>query len=205
MSSTRYCAAGLECGCLVTCGHSHESVGEAVACIRTAGAYVVAVHFGTMRSLNQLEEGQFQSAIHNSRRLTIIADAPAVASYESIDSRYAIMTRIRVGDQWTWTTWMCFATYAEAAAHAREGDKVVRFRSAEWHELWRKTTIRAPSHECAHPDHSPIPQDEILVETVLHLLDACGFEQRPAGPLTAQRNSTAQEGVQQDEIEENAA
>ena len=201
MISTRYCAAWLECGCLVTCGHSHESVGEAVACIRNAGAYVVAVHFGTIQSLNHAEEAQFQFALHNPRRQNVVAAPPAIASAESIDSRYAIMTRIQVGDQWTWTTWICFATYAEAAAHAREGDKVVRFRSAEWHELRRQTTVRAPRHACANTDLFPISQDETLVETVFRLLAACGFEASPADRLR-ERNSTPQEGVQQDEIEE---
>lgn len=200
--SSRYCAAWLECGCLVTCGHSHESVGDAVACIRNACACVVAVHFGTMQSLNHAEEAQFQFAIHNTRRHNIVAEAPAIASPESIDSRYAIMTRIKVGDPWTWTTWICFATYAEAATHARAEDKVVRFRSAEWHELRRQTTVRAPSHACTDTDLSSISQDETLVETVVRLLAACGFEPRPADRLREQRNSTAQEGVQQDDIEE---
>ena len=86
MSSIRYCAAWTECGCLVTCGHSHESVGEAVACIQCAGGYVVAVDAGTMSSLNNAEEVEFQIAIHNFSVVVPAADTPAVASCTAIDS-----------------------------------------------------------------------------------------------------------------------
>src|SRR5215469_3213127 len=207
MSSTRYSAAWLECGCLLTCGHAHESVGGAVACIRIAGAYVVAVDFGTMRSLDKAEEAQYQSAVVQcTRRFDFPLDSPALASPESIDSRYAVMTRIRVRGQWTWTTWMCFRTHADAARHAWEGDRVVRFRSAEWHELRRQTTVPAPSHAGADahlsPTSQPTSQDETLVEAVFRWLDTCGFDERPPGRFKGQRPSKAQEGVEQDEIEE---
>ena len=95
----------------------------------------------------------------------------AVAACTAIDCRYAVMTRIRVGGQWTWATWICFPSQAEAAAHAREGDKVVRFRSAEWQELRRETTVGAPNHISA--DNLSLPdQDQTLIETVLRLLKA---------------------------------
>jgi hypothetical protein len=150
MRSTHYCAAWTECGCLLTCGHSHGNLGEAAACIRVAGAYVVAVDAGTMRCLNVAEEAQFQFAVHNSPGHNVVADAPAIAPAKSNDSRYAVMTRIRVGNHWSWTTWMCFETYAEASAHAREGDKVVHFRSAEWQELRQQTAAAPPrSNPCA--------------------------------------------------------
>src|SRR5215469_978491 len=203
MSSTRYSAAWLECGCLLTCGHAHESVGGAVACIRIAGAYVVAVDFGTMRSLDKAEEAQYQSAVVQcTRRFDFPLDSPALASPESIDSRYAVMTRIRVRGQWTWTTWMCFRSHADAARQAREGDRVVRFRSAEWHELRRQTTVPAPSHAGADAHLSPTSQDESLVAALFRLLDTCGYDESPGGRCKAQRHSTAQEGVEQDDIEE---
>ena len=65
----------------------------------------------------------------NSRALAATAEA-AVS-----DSSYAVMTRIRVGDRWTWTIWMRFETYAEAVVHARnenlpprgEGETLLEF------------------------------------------------------------------------------
>lgn len=202
MSSTRYCAAWLECGCLLTCGHGHESVRGAIACRQNAGAYVVAIEFQTMRSLDKREEAQYQWAAHDTRRFPGVSDSPAIRSPESIDLRYAVMTRIRVAGEWSWTTWMGFATSADAAAHAREGDKVVRFRSAEWHQLRRQTMVPAPSHAGRDADLARTSRDENLVEAAFRLLDACGFDEGPAARLRAQGNSRAQEGVEQDEIEE---
>jgi hypothetical protein len=68
--------------------------------------------------------------------------APAEAAVS--DPGYAVMVRIRVGDRWTWTTWMRFETYAEAAAHAREGNKVVRFAS-EGSKAKRLPNLRSES------------------------------------------------------------
>jgi hypothetical protein len=92
--------------------------------------------------------------------------APAKAS----DFCYAITTRIRVGNHWPWTTWMCCETYAEAAAHAREEDKVVRFRSAEWQALRRETTAAPASCACADTELPRKSKDETLVEFVVRLL-----------------------------------
>src|SRR5215471_10616270 len=108
MSSIHYCAAWTECGCLITCGHSHGSISEAVACIRIAGAHVVAVDAGTMRALSSTEEVEFQFALHDHPGANAAIDTPAIAVPTPIDSSYAVMTRIRVGGKWTWTTWMCF-------------------------------------------------------------------------------------------------
>jgi hypothetical protein len=63
-NSIYYSAAWTECGCLIGCRHPHRTVGEAVACIQTAGGYVVAVEAGVMRSLTAKEEADFQWAIH---------------------------------------------------------------------------------------------------------------------------------------------
>jgi hypothetical protein len=175
MRSIQYCAAWTECGCFISCGHSHGSVREDVACIRVAGAYVVAVDAGTMRCLNVAEEAEFQFAIHNrSAARTLAVQAPAVAVSTGVDRCYAVMTRIRFGDNWSWTTWMCFETFAEASAHAREGDKVVDFRSAEWQELRQQTAAAPPgSNPCAANDPLPNLEGEALVEFVFRLLGSC--------------------------------
>src|SRR5215469_17969140 len=123
MGSIHYCAAWTECGCLITCGHSHGSVSEAVACIRIAGAHVVAEDAGTMRALSPSEEAGFQFALHDYAAI----EAPAIAAPTAIDSSYAVMTRIRVAGEWNWTTWMCFPSYAEAAAHVPKATKSCAF------------------------------------------------------------------------------
>jgi hypothetical protein len=196
MSSIHYCAARTQCSYLVSCGHSHRSVGEAAACIRVPGAYAVAVDAGTMCCLNVAEEAQFQFAVHNSPGRNVVAEAPAIAPNKSIDSSYAVMTRIRDGDHWTWTTWMCFVTYEEAAAHAREGDKVVRSRSAEWQELRRETTVAPPSDAFADTDLAK-SKDETLVEFVSRLLSTVESDL----DSKAQEKPTNSEGCQQDETQ----
>jgi len=137
MSSIYYSAAWTECGCLISCWHHHETVGEAVLCIRSAGGYVVAVETGVMRCLTAEEEAEFQCVVHppcaNSPLVQTALAAPAEAAVS--DSSYAVMTRIRVGDRWTWTIWMRFETYAEAVVHARnenlpprgEGETLLEF------------------------------------------------------------------------------
>ena len=59
-----YSAAWTECGCLITCGHQHRSVGEVLACIQSAGGYAVAVEANVMRCLTAREEVEFQCAVH---------------------------------------------------------------------------------------------------------------------------------------------
>jgi hypothetical protein len=187
MSLIHYCAAWTESDCFISCGHSHGSVGEAVACGRVAGAYVVAVDAGTIRALSSTEEAEFQFAIHGRPGANAAVDAPAIVIPTAIDSRYGVMTRIRVGDQWRWTTWMCFETYAEASAHAREGDKVARFHSAEWQALWREITVAPPSHACADTDHPTPSEGETPVEFVFRLLGERGIDQN--GDLRVQPES----------------
>ena len=132
MKSIYYSAAWTDSGFLLGCSHEHETIVEADSCIPCAGGYVVGVENGVMRSLTaEEEEGEFQR-VHYAPRTDnpAVATTPAAPEEAAVsDSRYAIMTRMRVGDRWTWATWMCFQTYAEAAAHVREGNKVVRFRS----------------------------------------------------------------------------
>ena len=72
-----------------------------------------------------------------------------------LSSGYAVMTRIRVVDHWTWATWMCFDTYAQAVAHARKGDKVVRFASAAWVTLkQQESAAQAQQSDTASPVHT---------------------------------------------------
>ncbi len=138
MSSIYYSAVWAECGCLLSCWHEHKTVAEAASCIPSrAGGYVVGVENGVMRSLTAEEEAEFQCVVHppcaNSPVVQAALAAPAEAAVS--DSSYAVMTRIRVGDRWTWTIWMRFETYAEAVVHARnenlpprgEGETLLEF------------------------------------------------------------------------------
>jgi hypothetical protein len=139
-SSIYYSAAWTECGCFTTCWHLHRTVIEAVACIRNAGGYVVAVQDGTMRSLTAAEECGFPGAGASLFPLSDTLEAtPALTEAVAADFGYAVMIRIKMGDRWTWTTWMCFETQAEAMRCARDGMKVVRFRSPEWTALRQET------------------------------------------------------------------
>ena len=110
MGSMYYSAAWTDSGFLLGCSHEHATIVEADSCFPCAGGYVVGGENGVMRSLTAEEEAEFQRvhyAPHTDEPpLDAIRAAQADAEYS--DSRYAIMTRIRVGDHWTWTTWMCF-------------------------------------------------------------------------------------------------
>lgn len=175
MHSIYYSATWTECGCLLCCSHEHQTVEEAAACIPCAGGYVVGVDNGAMRSLTTEEESQFHrvnSGHCNSR--TVVETAPLAPA--TSDSGYAVMTRIRAGDRWTWTTWMRFATHAEAAVHARQGNKVVRFRSPEWEALRQHSEPASPIVRNV-PQESLPPQGEgeTLLEFVLRLLRRHGF------------------------------
>lgn len=64
MRSTHYSAAWTDSGCLLDCGHEHETLADAASCIPSAGGYVVGIENGVMRSLRTEEESEFQSVIH---------------------------------------------------------------------------------------------------------------------------------------------
>ena len=74
---------------------------------------------------------------------------------------------------------MCFATHAQAVAHAREGDMVVRCESEEWASLklqkWAQqpqTDLASPKRANAVPENLPSrAEGEPLVEFVLRLLN----------------------------------
>lgn len=177
MSSIRYCAAWTECGCLATCSHYHQSVGEAVACVQSAGSYVVAICARVMRCLTAAEEADYQRAVSGHE----IADAASLVAPPSkmLTCDYAVMTRIRIGQHWTWTTWMCFETFAEAVAHARDGDKVVRFRSAEWQALRLQTATAswASNTQVANVGTSLPLEEKTVVEFVCRLLGREEFDE----------------------------
>jgi len=63
MPSLHYFAAFSDSRCIEGCDHEHATVASAVACISTAGGYVIAVENGQNRELNTEEERQFQSAM----------------------------------------------------------------------------------------------------------------------------------------------
>jgi hypothetical protein len=179
MKSTYYSAAWTDSGCLLSCEHEHETLVEAASCIPCARGYVVGIENGVMRSLRTEDESEVQSVIHSRKKPAPYTTAPAAASAEqgSRDSGYAVMTRIRVVDHWTWATWMCFETSAQAVAHARKGDKVVPFASEEWAALrqrkWavQQTDTAPPIHMNAARGTLPSRVDgEPLVEFVLRFL-----------------------------------
>jgi hypothetical protein len=169
-----YSAAWTECGCLISCSHEHKTVAEAASCIASPGCYVIGVENGAVRSLTAGEESEFECAfpchLSDGPALETTPVAPERAALSDPD--YAVMTRIRLGDRWTWTTWMRFETYAEAAAHAREGDKVVRFRSREWAALRQQTEAALPRvRDMSHESLPPRGERETLVEFVLRFLE----------------------------------
>jgi hypothetical protein len=59
-----YFAAWTDSGCLCGSDHQHQTVLSAMACINTAGGYVVAVETrsGLLRELTDAEEAEFQLA-----------------------------------------------------------------------------------------------------------------------------------------------
>jgi hypothetical protein len=50
--------------CIIGCGHKHQNIATAAACISQPGGYVVGVNRGgTFRGLNDQEEAAFQRAM----------------------------------------------------------------------------------------------------------------------------------------------
>jgi len=178
MSSMYYSAAWTDSGFLLGCSHEHETIVEADSCIPCAGGYVVAVENGVMRSLTAEEESEYQRAHYERRSDNPAVETTAVAPAEAAasDSGYAVMTRIKVGDRWTWTTWMRFGTYAEAAAHARDGNEVARFRSLEWAALRQQTEAASPI--VINMPRGRVPprgEGETLLEFALRFVSPYGF------------------------------
>ena len=191
-----YSAAWTDSGFLLGCSHEHETIVDADCCIPCAGGYVVGVENGVMRSLTAEEEAEFQRVHYAPRTDKPPVDAtPAVPAEAAVsDSGYAVMVRLRVGGRWTWTTWMRFETYAEAAAHARDGNKVVRFASEEWAALKQQEWAAQPQHSEAAPRTRETQisriEGETFVEFVLRILDAYGLDQH-AEPISEVKHDAA--------------
>ena len=205
MKSIYYSAAWTDSGFLFGCSHEHETIVEADSCIPCAGGYVVGVENGVMRSLTAEEESEFQRAHYapctDRPPVDAIRAAPAEAAVG--DPRYAVMTPIWVVDHWTWATWMCFDTHAQAVAHTRKGSKVVRFRSPEWAALKQQEWTGEPQQiESASPilvnaARESLParwEGETFVERVLRLLDAYGLDLH-AEPISDAKNASVDSGV----------
>src|ERR1700737_2278399 len=186
MNSMFYSAAWTDSGFLLGCSHEHETIVEADSCIPCSGGYVVATENGALRALTMNEEAEVQRVHYAPRTDNPAVETPPAAPAEAAvsDSGYAVMTRIRVGDSWTWATWMCFQTYAQAAARARGGNKVVRFRSPEWAALRQQTEATPPIVINAPRDSILLRgEGETLVEFVLRLLSVYGLDQH-AEPIS---------------------
>jgi GGDEF domain-containing protein len=188
MKPTYYSAAWTDSGRFFGCPHEHETIVEAASCIPRAGGYVVGVENAVMRSLSPMEESEFQAVIRDTLKYPppYTAVPAAGAEQASGDSGYAVMTRIRVLDHWTWATWMCFDTYAQAVAHARRGDKVVRFSSEEWAALKQEKWEAPPQQtDAASPIHVNTAQEtlpsrvegEPFVDFVLRLPNRRAFDE----------------------------
>jgi hypothetical protein len=203
MLSIYYSAAWTERGCFISCSHEHETIVETNSCIPCAGGYVVGVENGVMRSLTAEEEAEFQR-VHYAPR-TDRPPVDAIAEAAVTDPRYAVMTPIWVVDHWSWATWMCFDTFAQAVAHARKGNKVVRFASEEWAALKQQEWAAQPQQTEATPpiranklreSLSARGEVETFVDRVLRLLDAYGLD------LHAESISDAKSGSVDDSTSE---
>jgi hypothetical protein len=64
MPSLFYFAASTDSPCIEGCDHEHSTVASAVACISSAGGYVIACENARLRKLNDEEEKQYQSALY---------------------------------------------------------------------------------------------------------------------------------------------
>lgn len=113
---------------------------------------------GLHRALNGQEEREYWHA----RRKPLQA-----AALEYGPSGYAVMTRVRVGDDWTWATWKRCETFEDAVALARAEDMVVRFGSARWNALLQSREPSSPAPEVTSAEAQvPRRQGESLVEYV---------------------------------------
>jgi GGDEF domain-containing protein len=75
------------------------------------------------------------ASVRNSQCFPGITDKLPAETMQHDTSGYAVMVRVRLVDRWAWTTWMRYDTYEQAAAHKREGHKIVPLGSAEWAAL----------------------------------------------------------------------
>jgi len=62
--------------CMIGCGHKHQNITTATACMSQPGSYVVGVNrWGKFRELSDQEEAEFQKAMvgHGKRRIKVPA------------------------------------------------------------------------------------------------------------------------------------
>jgi len=130
----------------------------------------------------------FATVRNNSQCFPGITDKLAMEAMQYDTFGYAVMVRVRLVDRRAWTTWMRYDTYEQAAAHAREGDKVVPFGSAEWTALRQSTEPALPPNPNAQRTSQQRRKGETLVEFVLHFLSGYGFDQPPAHSSYAMRD-----------------
>lgn len=60
MGRRHFVAVYTDCGCILGCGHKHQNVLTATACVSQPGGYVVAVRRGRYLALSESEEAEFQ-------------------------------------------------------------------------------------------------------------------------------------------------
>jgi hypothetical protein len=147
--------------------------------------YVIAVETGVLRALTPEEEAQSQCASSSPRAVKPAVDAIRVAEeqYRNDGARYAVMTRIKVVDYYSWTTRMTYGTYGEAAAHAGTTDRIVVFGSPVWVALKRYTEPVRNDEEpkefrrSSSAANSPRRPGETLVEYLSRFLEGYGVGQ----------------------------
>jgi hypothetical protein len=118
--------------------------------------------------LNWTGDG-FATVRNNTQCFPDITDKLAGEAMQYEASGYAVMVRIRLVDRWAWTTWMRYDTYEQAAAHEREGFKIVPFGSPEWTALLQSpepalppnATGVEPVHDAVNP---PIHERRVDLE-----------------------------------------
>jgi hypothetical protein len=69
MGKRHFVAVHTDSGCLVACGHKHQNVATATACVSQPGGYVVAVRRRKYLPLTEAEDAEFQQLMFGSGRL----------------------------------------------------------------------------------------------------------------------------------------
>jgi hypothetical protein len=125
------------------------------------------------------------ASVNNSQCSSGITDKPAAGTMQYDTSGYAVMVRVRLVDRWTWTTWMRYDTYEQAAAHKREDHKIVPFGSAEWMALRQSPEPALPPIATPQQKNQPRCNGETLVEFVLRRLSGYDLDRPPAHSSSA--------------------
>ena len=165
MRSTHCSAAWTDSGCFIVCEHQHEAHVDAVSCFPIRN------------------EESLQSVIRDTFEYSPLCTAVPAGSPARVSTGqgYAVLTRTKLIDYWSWSTWMCFDTYEQAVVHARKGDKIVRFASDEWVALRQEKWVASPRQSdpvlptCENEQPEILPsraEGEPFVEFVLRLLNA---------------------------------